>query len=763
MTHCSLDSKAVSAIASPQAGRTSDEVRLASRSVAGGLQQTELSVPGIHCGGCIRAIESALSVLPSVEHARVNLSTKRVTVRWRADCPTPPLLETLMKLGYQAHPHEMSGVANDPIQLELVRALAVAGFAASNIMLLSVSIWSGADASTRELFHWLSAGIAFPTLLYSGRVFFRSAWSALRHRRTNMDVPISIGVLLAFGLSFYETIHHGQHAYFDASVTLLLFLLIGRTLDHMVRERARSAVLGLARLMTRGATVLHSDGTRDYLPIEEITPGMTILLSVGDRVPVNGRIEIGLSDVDCSLVSGESEPRQVRPGCMLQAGTLNLTGALTISATAAAQDSFLAEMVRMMEAAELGRSSYRRIADRAARLYAPTVHLAAFLSFIGWVFATGDYHQAITVAVAVLIITCPCALGLAVPMVQVAASRRLFESGIMVKDGSGIERLSGIDTVVFDKTGTLTLSSLSLTNLSCIDPHSLSIAAAMGRNSNHPHSRTLGAFVGPDTSEVKFDTIHEHPGLGLEATMGEVVYRLGRAEWALGSEDYDDRSHLNGGTVLSADGRLKETFRFDDRVRSGAAETVGELRRMGLAVEIVSGDGFRAVQRIAAALDIPNFEAAALPGNKTARLATLADTGRKVLMVGDGLNDAPALAAAYASMAPASAVDVGRNAADFVFLRESLEVVPHAIAISRKALLLIRQNFCLAILYNAVALPVAVLGYVTPLVAALAMSGSSLIVVANAFRLGKGPERGQRAPASPVRSGLGTVVIEVAE
>ena len=367
-----------------------------------------------------------------------------------------PLVAALNDAGFEAHLHESAVEKKDGVTGELVRALAVAGFASANIMMLSVGVWSGADAGSRDVFHWLSAAIALPSLAYSGRVFFRSAWQAIRRGRTNMDVPISVGVLLAFGMSLYETVHHGPHAYFDAAISLLFFLLIGRTLDHVMRERARTAVKGLARLAARGAWVLEPDGSRHYLAVDAIRPGMTILLAAGDRVPVDARIVEGRSELDVSLVSGESLPRPVAPGALLQAGTLNLTGPLRIEATAAAGDSFLAEMMRMMEAAEAGRAGYRRLADRAARLYAPVIHVTALAAFVGWMLATGDAHRALTIAIAVLIITCPCALGLAVPMVQVVAARRLFERGIMVKGGGALERLAEVDHVVFDKTGTLT-------------------------------------------------------------------------------------------------------------------------------------------------------------------------------------------------------------------------------------------------------------------------------------------------------------------
>jgi len=737
--------------ASAPARLSTDELLLASRVIDTDLRQTDLAVPGISCGGCIRKIEASLGDLPGVARARVNLSTKRVAVDWRESAGPPPLGEALSKLGYEAYLHEAREDAKDPQLGRLIRALAVAGFASMNIMGLSVSVWSGAAGETRDLFHWLSAAIALPTLAYSGRVFFQSAWRALRHGQTNMDVPISIGVLLAFAMSLYDTIHHQPHAYFDAAVSLLFFLLIGRTLDHVMREKARAAVTGLGRLAAYGATVVTPDDERTYLPTTELEPGMTILLRAGDRVPVDSVVLDGASDIDASLATGESMPEPVIPGSGLRAGTLNLTGALTIRATSAAQDSFLAEMVRLMEAAEGGRSHYRRIADRAARLYAPVVHSAALLSFLGWMLATGDWHRALTIAVAVLIITCPCALGLAVPMVQVVAARRLFEHGVMVKDGSAMERLVEIDTIVLDKTGTLTMGRPSLRRDVAGDEAWLAIAAKIGAHSHHPYAQALAAATAP--ADIAFDTITEHAGLGLEARIGRDVWRLGRDEWALGEE-----ASSPGGTVLACNGKLAQAFAFEDTLRPGTVAAVAALRDRGYMLEIISGDTADAVTPVAAELRIDLAKAGLLPTEKTAHLASLASAGRKTLMVGDGLNDAPALVAAHVSIAPGSAADVGRQAADFVFLRSDLGSVPFTIATAIAADRLIRQNFGLAALYNVVALPIAIAGYVTPLVAALAMSGSSILVVANALRLGprvtsrrRAPEKTDMTATSPLR------------
>ncbi|SMH37355.1 cation-translocating P-type ATPase [Mesorhizobium australicum] len=711
-----------------------EELLLASRSLGNGDRQIELSVPAVHCAACIQTIEGALGRLPGVEAARVNLSTKRVSVKWH-DGALPPITSTLTRLGYAPNLFDEAMAGKDGTLSELIRAVAVSGFAAGNIMLLSVSVWSGAEGATRDLFHWVSALIALPALFFAGRIYYRSAWSALRHGRMNMDVPIAIGVTLAYAMSLYETINHGHYAYFDASVTLLFFLLIGRTLDHVMRDRAREAVIGLARLAPRGALVISEDGVRDYRPVEEIRPGQRLLVAAGERIPVDARVIDGRSDLDRSLVTGESAPVQAAPGAVVQAGTLNLTGPLTLEATAAASGSFLAEMIRMLEAAEGGRARYRRIAERVSALYAPVVHLTAFATFLGWMVYGGDWHQALTIAIAVLIITCPCALGLAVPIVQVVAARRLFEAGVMVKDGSGMERLAEADAVVFDKTGTLTLGRPRLVGTEDIAPALLSTAAALAAYSRHPLSQAIAA-TGTDAGAPSFSDVAELPGLGVEGSAGGHVWRLGRAAWAADAS--------GDGTVLSRDGKAVAEFTFEDRLRPGALDAVAAVATEIGPVEMLSGDGEAACARVASALGIESFRSGMLPADKVARLTALAQRGHKVLMVGDGLNDAPALGAAHVSMAPASAADVGRNAADFVFLRDGLEAVPVARDVAVRAGRLIRQNIAIAIVYNAFAVPIAILGYVTPLIAAIAMSASSIIVIANALRLAPLPGRKAR-------------------
>lgn len=732
-------------------GINSEELWLASRDLGNGRRSLDLSVPSVHCGACISTIEAALLRRPEVERARVNLSTRRVGIAFRErvrETRTDPavFVETIARLGYQAHIFQDVAEKNDGLRNQLLIAVAVAGFAATNIMLLSVSVWSGAEAATRDLFHWISAMIATPALVYSGRFFFASAWNALRHGHTNMDVPISLAAILSYCVSLWETIHHGDHVWFDATTSLLFFLLIGRTLDHMMRDRARSAVLGLARLSPRGALVLNADGEPDYRPVEDIRCGDRILIPAGERVAVDCIVLSGESDIDLSIVNGESQPAPAKAGDRLLAGTLNLTGSLTGQASAEAKNSFLSEIISLMEAAEGSKARYRRIADRAAQLYSPVVHLLALVTFLAWGAYDGDWKHALLVAVAVLVITCPCALGLAVPVVQVIAAGRLFRDGVMVKDGSAMERLADATHVVFDKTGTLTLGQPRLVNRADIPDGTFAVAAGLARHSRHPLSRALASAS--RATPKSFDAVREVAGGGLEARSADGVWRLGSRAFALGGAAAGAGPEQSE-VVLSLDHARVSVFRFEDTLRPGAASTVQALSERGLASSLLSGDRERVVRGLASKLGIADWGGALDPMAKARAIGRMTEAGEKVLMVGDGLNDAPALRSAHVSIAPSTAADIGRQAADFVFMRDGLGAVTLALDVSRRAGRLIRQNFALAIGYNVIAVPVAILGYATPLVAAVAMSTSSLIVVANSLRLNAGRAREDNVATMP--------------
>ena len=705
-----------------------------------GTHSLDTMIGNLHCAGCVQRIEAAFRPLPDIVEARVNLSTRRLRLRWRGGAArAAALIGRVSALGYEAAPFDAEEIARGATRTEatLLRALGVAGFAAANVMLLSVAIWADTEGemgpATRTLLHWVSALIALPAIAWAGRPFFRSAVSALRSGGVNMDVPISLAVLLTAGVSLSETIQGGEHAYFDAGIMLLFFLLVGRYLDHRTRARARSAAERLAVLGAVTARVVGEDGAERSLPARLLIPGMTVAIAAGERIPADGTVIRGSSDVDTGLVTGETAPEAAGPGARLFAGTMNLTGALRLRVDAVGEDTLLGEIVRLMEAAEQGRARYVRLADRAARLYAPVVHLAALATFLFWLFGVGlAWQPALLIAVSVLIITCPCALGLAVPAVQVVAGSRLLKSGILVKQADALERLAAADTVVFDKTGTLTTAALRLTNGDAIPPAALRRAAAMARESRHPLCRALAAAA-PDAPAFEAE-VREQPGMGLAATVDAGEIRLGSRAWC--GIPADAESDGAGPELwLAAPGAAPVRFAFADSLRADAAEVIAALRSMGLRVAMLSGDRPAVAGAVAAALGIEEWQGGCSPAEKERRLAALAAEGRLVLMVGDGLNDAPALARAHVSMSPAAAADISRTAADLVFQGRDLAPVVEALAVARCARRLVLQNFALAAGYNAIAIPLAVAGLVTPLLAAAAMSASSIVVTLNAVRL----------------------------
>ncbi|WP_332695745.1 heavy metal translocating P-type ATPase [Bosea sp. (in: a-proteobacteria)] len=710
---------------------------------AGGVAGMELAVDGIRCAGCMHTIERGLARQSGILSARVNLALKRVTVEWQEGALRPEaIVAGLAALGFKAYPFLPAGEREAALQEDkrLLRYLGVAGFASMNIMLLSVSVWSGNSSDinpvTRDFFHWLSALIALPTAAYAGRPFFESALRALRVGAVNMDVPIMLGIVLALGMSVVVTWNHGEHAYFDGVVMLIFFLLIGRYLDQLMRRRTRDLAGNLAALKAETATRLAVDGTSVVVPIAAIAPGDLVLVRPGERVSVDGLVESGASELDQSLVTGETAPASVIVGGRVHAGTLNLSGALTVRVEAAGAGTLLSEIDRLMAQAVESRSRYVRLSDRAARLYAPVVHITALVTFLGWMLFGLAWQQALIIAITVLIITCPCALGLAIPAVQVVAAAALFRRKVMLKQGDALERLAEVDTVVFDKTGTLTLPEPGLSNLAAIDPGILASAGALAAASRHPLARPIAAAAGdPRPAEG----VREHHGLGLSALVGVAEMRLGSVAFCgAESEAADVTARYPAASLIAwRHGERCAVFAVDQHLRPGAEASIRDLRALGLDVVILSGDRVDAVAPLAGQLGIAAFKAGQRPDEKIAELERLAAAGRRTLMVGDGLNDAPALARAHASMSPISATQLAQAAADIVFLGEELTPVAASIRIARRARRLMMQNLWFAVLYNAVAVPIAIAGFATPLVAAVAMSGSSLVVTLNALRAGR--------------------------
>lgn len=683
-----------------------------------------LSLPTIYCGACIGKVERTLAKTPGVESARVNLSLKRVAIH-APEAAIEHLVEVMNSVGFEAHPLDASQIDQhqDELGRKLLIRLAVAGFAMMNVMLFSVAIWSGATDTTRDLFHLISATISLPALIFSGQPFFASAWSALRKGGLNMDVPISLAILLAAGMSLFEVLNGGEHAYFDAALSLTFFLLIGRYLDHRTRSSARSAAKELSALEVHTAQLMQN-GKATKTAVKDLCVDDEILIPTGVRVPVDGIMISEAGTSDRSFLTGESAAVALHQNDPVHAGEVNLGAPFTLRATAVGEDTTLRRVATLVEMAENSRNSYTALADRAAHFYAPAVHLLAFAAFAFWLWHSGDARLALNIAVAVLIITCPCALGLAVPAVATAAISKLYAKGFLVKNGTALERLAEVDTAIFDKTGTLTLSGVTpkLANLSETEA---SIAVALAQASDHPASQAVFAALSK-TQPASVQDIQEIVGAGIQGKYKDQIVQLGKGHWL------DARF---SGLGLRIAGEDPIALPLSETLRPGVAQAIAGLRAKGIAPEILSGDQYHAVRQLANTLDVEHFQAGVTATQKHTYLKDLAEQGHKTLMIGDGLNDTASLAAAHASIAPSTALDASRNAADIVMLRDSLAELPLLLAVARATTKLSKQNFAIAAGYNLIAVPIALMGYATPLLAAIAMSASSITVLLNALRV----------------------------
>lgn len=684
----------------------------------------QFSVPGMRCAACISAIEDGLKRVAGVQDARVNLTLRRVSVA--TDLPVSRVTDTLAGLGYEAHPLDAASLSaqSDTTARDLLMRVGVAGFAMMNVMLLSVAIWSGAEGATRDLFHLISAAIALPAVLYAAQPFFRNAFAVLRHGRLNMDVPISLAILLAGAMSLYEALHGGAHAYFDAALSLTFFLLIGRYLEHHTRSAARSAAKELAALEEHTARRKTPIGS-EIVPIDQLSVGDILIVPTGMRVSADGTLCSGTAMTDRSFLTGESTPASLETGGALSAGEINLGAPFEMRVVAIGNDTRLRQIASLVETAENARNSYTSLADRAARIYAPAVHLLAAATFLGWIVTTGDIRQALNTAIAVLIITCPCALGLAVPAVSTAAISKLYRMGFLVKSGTALERLAEVKTVVFDKTGTLTKPSFDL-DLSALSSQERGIAKALAQASSHPVSRALDAGLG-EIAPSALQEVAEIKGSGITAKFEGETVALGRGCW-LGLED-------GLGFVWGA---RKCNLPYQETPVPGAGSSINDLLEAELVVELLSGDTTPKTKMLADNLGIATWAANVSPEAKQRHIRHLSNADQRPCMVGDGLNDTIALASAHASIAPGTGLDAARSAADVVMLGDALSSLPRVFGTTKKAVRLSKQNFAIALAYNAVAIPIAIFGFATPLIAALAMSASSLTVLANAMRLNLG-------------------------
>ena len=696
----------------------------------GEAKTLELMVAGLTCGACVWLVEQALAAEPDVTHARVALSTRRLTVSWDGPAARAnDFVALLARLGFRVAPWSPACLraTEDAEGRALIRALGIAAFGSMNVMMLSVAVWVGWDMgeATRAGLHWVAMLIALPVVLVAGMPLYRNAVAGLRAGRLNMDMAVSLGVLATTAMSVSETLRNGPYTWFDGATALLALLLAGRVLDRGARRRARQAVAELLALQEGSVTRLAEDGTAQAAPVGALRAGDRLLVSAGERLRLDATLDSAEALLDASATTGESLPRGFHAGEAMPAGAINMGAPFTARVTAAAADGSLAAMARLLERAEQARGRFVDIADRAVRFYVPVVHFVALATFLGWWLWLGvPWQQALVPAVAALIVTCPCGFAIAVPAVQAVAVGALFRRGVLVANGTALERLASADTAVLDKTGTLTEGRPTLLPGDWTEAQ-LRAAAGLARGSRHPLSRALAAAC-PEAAPVV--ALREVPGRGLVA--GDAM--LGSAAF-LGIPGADA-----GLTLWFRDGDAAPVaFRFADRLRPDAAEVVARLRALGLAPELLSGDAAPAVAAVAAQAGIARFAAGVAPEAKAARIEALRAEGHRPLMVGDGINDAAALALAHVSACPGDGTDLAQTASDLVLQGEGLSALPGAVATARQAQRIAAQNIGFSLAYNLVAVPLAITGIVTPLIAALVMASSSLIVIGNSLRAGR--------------------------
>ena len=732
-----------------------DEVQQEFITCSGDIRDIHLLVEGIHCAACVWLIERGLKRESAVQFANVNLASKRVHLRWdNSKSKLSSLIRALSKIGYSAVPYDpenAEGVIQKANRAMLYR-LFFAGFAMMNLIWISIALYSGADKGEfRNFFHWMGFALATPTLLYAGYPFYRGAIGGLRAWHLTMDLPIAIGLTVTYAYSTYITVmpNVAGEVYFDTVTNLIFVILIGRYLEGMFRHQALSATKRLMELQPRVATVL-LDGKEQIIPIRGIKPGDHVMIKPGYKVPVDGIVLEGQSTVDESMLSGESVPVSKSVGAKVFSGTVNVNGALLVEVNTTTQNTTLAKIIRLVEEAQSSKAPIQRLADTIVPWFVLVTLVSATLTFLIW--DSKSFEIALMAATSVLIITCPCALGMATPMSIAVASGLGAKYGILVKNGLVLETLSKVTHFVFDKTGTLTEGKMSVASMRISsdmkEADIVSIAAAVERYSEHATAKAILAEA--ETQQLNYLDItvqefHATAGLGVQAMVNGEAVLLGSAEWlsrnsitlnaGLQSQAHELEAQAMSCVYCAIGGVHVAVLALADKLRGDAQQLVNELRAAGIGMTLLTGDRKVVAEAIAKQLGGMDVIAEVLPHDKDQVIKRLQQEGKVVAMVGDGVNDAPALIRADVGIALGSGTDVSVESADIVLMHNGLDKVRLATQLSRRTLRTIKQNIGLSFVYNAIMVPMAMMAKVNPLVAAVTMPISSLVVIGNAARI----------------------------
>jgi len=708
------------------------------------LKHASLILEGITCAACVWLNERHVRALPGVQDFQVNYSTHRAHAVWDdSQLHLSDILKAISNIGYIAHPFDpgrQQAVQKKEKSLAL-RRLFVAGLGAMQVMMLAVAMYagdySGMEMNIEHFMRWTSLLLTIPVVFYSSSSFFLTAWRDLRRRQLSMEVPVSLAIGLAFSASVWHTLQGSGEIYFDSVCMFSFFLLASRYLEMGARHKAGQAAEELVKLLPATATLI-VDGEHQAVPVSQLRPGDIVLVRPGETVPADGEVTEGESSVDESLLTGESLPRHRAPGDALVGGSLNVESPLQMRIVSVGEDTMVSGIVRLLDRAQAEKPRLAQLADRVAGYFVGAQLLIAGSVALAWWLIAPD--RAFEIALAVLVVTCPCALSLATPTAVTAATGALTKLGLLVTRGHVLETLASADQVVFDKTGTLTRGSLSLAG---VDPlgeldrqQVLDIAASLGASSEHPVSRVLALHGATDRG---VEDLRARPGQGMQGRINGVEYRLGNgafvAELARGQVPATPDGARGTQVFLGSPQGWLARFELHDRLREDAHDAIGHLKDAGLRSHIFSGDMPDAVEAVAGELEIADWRGGMRPEDKLARVRGLQSEGHKVVMVGDGVNDAPVLAGADVSVAMGQGAQLAHASADMVALSERIGVLAEGVQKARATRVVIKQNLSWALTYNLVAVPLAAAGWVAPWMAAIGMSMSSLVVVVNALRL----------------------------
>ena len=716
------------------------------------LLEVSLILEGITCAACIWLIEQTLAGLPGVEQVRVNYATQRALVRWDAGrIKLSEILQQVRKVGYRALPYNarQQQESQHRERRQQQRRLAVAGLFGMQVMMLSISLyagaWSGMEQSFATLFRWLSFALTLPVVGYSALPFFRAAWRELGQGRIGMDLPVSIAILVAFFSSGFGTLSGTGEVYFDSVVMFVFFLSASRYFEAMARQRCATTVEQLLQSLPLTATPVDERGeAATAVPAATLAIGDRVLIRPGETVPADGVVVAGASELDESLLSGESNPRARRIGDRLLGGSVNVTQSLQMEVDAVGADTVIAEIQRSIERAQADKPPMARLADRvAARFISVVLLIVAAVAGYWWLHDASRWFE---IALSVLIVSCPCALSLATPTAISAVLGRMQSTGLLVRRAIALEKLVRVTHVVFDKTGTLTKGQPALRDVLCMPgidrAAALALAALLEQHSAHPLAQALRREAG-DVGAREVGVVSQSAGKGMHGSIDGLEYWLGNVDFVnahsaakvptawLQSSSADALTSV----VLANAQEILAMFTFSDEIREDAAAAIAALRDSGKSVLLMTGDTSAAARQVAAQTGIEDWHAEMTPQAKMEAVQALQRESAIVLMVGDGINDAPVLAGADVSIAMAGASSLAKTNADIVLMRDHLGSVVTVFAMARRTRRVIRQNMGWALLYNFGAIPAAAVGLVAPWLAALGMSLSSLLVVVNAMRL----------------------------